>query len=362
MTDGLLSLTGPDVINVIRDMHRRKEPADKISQVYFTLIAKLNGNLDAESQAAAEKILSGIEIRDTTLKDEVLQWVKNADGIFESTTVAKSLQLSTRQDQKNLSIILKRLTEGNDRLIERYGQKYGVWRKVDTDCMPLALGQGQGHEIPFTWPLDLQVHFRMLPKNVIMIAGESDAGKTAFLLDTMYLNQDQHEIHYFSSEAGLDEIEDRLKGFAIPLSSFKAKFYERSTNFPDVIVPTAINMIDFLEIYTDFWLMAQLIKNIWDKLTTGVAIIAIQKSEGKDYGKGGPATAEKARLYINLLRNHTCYIQKIKNWRESTKNPKRLERRFKIVSGCHIYPVPGETWHKDLAPPTKKDPDFVRER
>jgi hypothetical protein len=355
--DTLLSLTGSDVVNVIRDMSRRREASEKISQVYFRLVSALNGDLDPESQAAAEKILSGVEVQDTTLKDEVTNWVSKADGIFESSTVLRSLQLSSRQDQKNVATVLKRLTEGNDRIIEKYGRKHGVWRKVDSDCLPLVLGQGKGHEIAFTWPLGLQEYFRMLPKNIVMIAGESDAGKTAWLLETTFLNQDQHDIHYFSSEAGLDEIEDRLKGFGVPLDTFRAKFYERSTNFPDVIVPTAINMIDFLEIYEDFFLMAQLIKNIWDKLTTGVAIIAIQKSEGKDYGKGGPATAEKARLYINLLRDHTCFIQKIKNWRDSQQNPNKLQRKFKILNGCKIFTT-AEGWHKE----DKKESDFVRER
>ncbi len=88
---------------------------------------------------------------------------------------------------------------------------------------------------------------------------------------------DNHEVHYFSSEMGALELKDRFSKFDRPLNSWKVKFKERASNFADVIKPDAINIIDFLEVHDEFYKIGGLIKDIYDKLTTGIAVIAIRK-------------------------------------------------------------------------------------
>jgi len=59
-----LSLTRQRPSEHLRDMSRRKEAPEKLSQVYFTLKASMYGNLDDETQEMVNKIISGLQIRE----------------------------------------------------------------------------------------------------------------------------------------------------------------------------------------------------------------------------------------------------------------------------------------------------------
>jgi hypothetical protein len=116
------------------------------------------------------------------------------------------------------------------------------------------------------------------------------------------MNMDKHEIHYFSSEMGLMEFRERIKYFKRPLAEWnkKMKFYERSDNFADVIRPNAINIIDFLEVHDEFYKVGAFIKEIFDSLRNGIAIIGLQKNPGTNTGLGGYRGLEKPRLYLTM--------------------------------------------------------------
>jgi len=43
---------------------------------------------------------------------------------------------------------------------------------------------------------------KTLPKNIIILAGEANAGKTALLLNFCSMNMGKFKINYFSSEMG----------------------------------------------------------------------------------------------------------------------------------------------------------------
>ena len=50
-----------------------------------------------------------------------------------------------------------------------------------------------------------------MPGNIIVVAGEQNAGKTAFLLNFVRLNMTRHEMFYYSSEMGASEMRKRLE-------------------------------------------------------------------------------------------------------------------------------------------------------
>ena len=83
------------------------------------------------------------------------------------------------------------------------------------------------------------------------------------------------------------------------------KFYDRSSNFADVIRPNGLNIIDFLEITTDFFLIEEQIRKIHDKLDKGVAVICLQKKKGAEMGRGAEFSLEKPRIYFSL--DYRCY-------------------------------------------------------
>ncbi len=184
-----------------------------------------------------------------------------------------------------------------------------------------------------------------MPGNIIVIAVEPDAGKTAFLLNLVRFNMNNFEIHYFSSEMGGSELKKRLSKFDLPLSDWRFKPWERSDNFADVIRPGKgkINVIDFLELHADFWSVGGKLADIHRKLRGAVAVIALQKNRDSDVGLGRFRGLDKARLYLAMERGR-LRIVKAKNWATS-KNPAGLEIRFKIADGCKFIQESG--WHHE---------------
>jgi hypothetical protein len=219
-------------------------------------------------------------------------------------------------------------------IIERYGNKNGTWRVVDNDCEEINFLDAPEESIDIKWPFAIEEYVKTLPKNIIVVAGEPNAGKTAFLLNVVKMNMDSHDIHYFSSEMGAIEMRERLSKFNMPLEKWNFTPKERVSNFEDVIKPNAINIVDFLEVYEDFYRIGGMIKEIFDKLDKGIAVIAIQKNKGNEYGLGGMRGLEKARLYLTMEQGK-IKIVKAKNW-ATYENPNNLEIDFKLVQGCQF--------------------------
>lgn len=304
---------------------------DKALQVLIILGVQCNFPED-EITIKVKSALERAEKRDRNLSEEVREWVMSTNGVFLSTDVHKCLQVSTRQDMKNVSEILRRLT--TEKIIERYGNRSGQFRVVDTDLEVLDWRSAATGEIPVILPLDVHEYVKIMPKNLIVIAGSPNAGKTAFLLNIVKSNMYKYNINYFSSEMSECEMRDRLSKFTdIGLDDWKFRAYNRCSNFADVIVPDEINIIDFLELHDEFWKVGSMFKEIYEKLTTGIAIIAIQKKHGARTGKGGDITLEKPRLYLSM-EGGKVKIEKGKNWRHPTVNPNNLECTFKLVQGC----------------------------
>ena len=265
------------------------------------------------------------------LSEDVRELVLSTSGNFLSTEVYSCLQLSTRDERKNVSIILKRLCD--EGIIERYGQKNGCFRRVENEVEALDWRNADTRPMSISWPFGLERLVNIYPGNVIVIAGSPNSGKTAFLLNFTKLNQDKHEIHLFSSEGGPEELKLRLSKFDCPLETWQFKAWERSGDFADVIRPGAINLIDYLEIHDDFYKIGGTLKAISEKLKGGLAVIALQKNKGREEGLGGFRSLEKPRLYLSM-DSGLLKIVKAKAWVDSAYNPNGLEIEWKLVDGC----------------------------
>ena len=263
------------------------------------------------------------------------------EGYWNLTEAKKALQLLTKEEKGHLDVIVHRLRK--EGVIEKYGNQAGVYRTVMTEIEPIDFINCNVVPLSVHYPFGIEDYYKTLPKNIIVVAGSPDSGKTGFMLNFARLNQDGHEIHYFSSEMGPMELRERLSKFDCPLGSWRVRFWERSSNFADVIRPGAINLIDFMELHSDFWQVGGMIKDIFDKLTTGIAVIAIQKPKGRDEGLGGERGLEKPRLYL-AMESGRLKIVKCKNWVNPERNPNGLSLDYKIVGGCNFHIAKG--WYR----------------
>jgi hypothetical protein len=274
-----------------------------------------------------------------SLQAEVLEFVTLVTHFsFSLQDCYTSLHLQSKNEKAACRMAIKRLVELGE--IEPTGTKQGVYHKVDKRAEVIDFINAQGEMLDIKWPFGIEKLCGIMPKNIVVVTGSPDTGKTAFLLDFIRKNMMKHKCNYFSSEMGALELKSRLEKFPqLPLTGWNFKPMERSSNFSDVIRPDEINVIDFLEIHQDFYLIGQWIKDIFDKLNKGIAVIAIQKNTGKgvDIARGGVGSLEKPRLYITLSNNpHTLKIVKAKNWANDMVNPNGMYLRYKIVGGCQF--------------------------
>lgn len=285
-----------------------------------------------EAETIISSALNRNERKKGDIAEAVREWVMTSSGFFMTSECFNGLRLTSREEQKaGYLVFLRLLKEG---VIEKHGERRGCFRIVDNQCEEIDFLNTTGDALDIRYPFQIERLVKTQPKNIIVVAGEPNAGKTAFELNFAEMNMGKHEVLYFSSEMGALELKDRLSKFDRPLTSWRVKFKERASNFADVIKPDAINIIDFLEVHDEFYKIGGLIKDIYDKLNTGLAVIAIQKNRGTEFGLGGMRSLEKARLYL-AIEPGKIKIVKGKNW-ASQLNPNGFEHLFKLVQGCHF--------------------------
>lgn len=299
-----------------------------------------------EIKAKINSAIQRAEKREINFASEVRDFVVTSSGFFLTSDVFNRLQMTSRQEKKNVVLALLRLQK--EGIIERHGQRDGCYRRIENEIEETEWIDVAIKEIPVKYPFQVHEQVITLPKNICILAGTSNSGKTAFMLDFVNKNMDKFKdkINYFSSEMGGMELKNRIINFGYGLEYWKDKFkfYERAGNFSDVIKPDEINIIDYLDITDEFYKVGTMIKEIFDKLNQGIAIIALQKNPEKEYGRGGAMSIEKARLYLTIDPGR-IKIVKAKNWRTEI-NPNGLYKEFKLVKGCNFREI-GNGWKKE---------------
>jgi len=292
---------------------------------------------------SAKKRISGKEINLTQEIREILDLTKANINITELSQNLTSSNIPF--ERKNLYVIMGRLVD--EGIVERISNKTGTYRVVDRNLRRIDLKDKTDllGEMNIKFPLHVHEFIRVMPKTVYVIAGETDSGKSAYLMNFAQVNVKRYPVHYFSSEMGKEEFLDRLKyDWVTAEDDPNMNFYERSDDFDDVIFPDAINIIDYIKIFDNFYLMAEKIERMGKKLNNGLVFIALQKPKGRDEGLGGERTKDLARLYLSMSQNK-LKISKAKNWRDPTINPNGLATQFKLRNGYKFYQV-GQ-WQKE---------------
>ncbi len=300
-----------------------------------------------EHESGLEEARSGLDSRNRGLTGQIREWVAQQSGCFLVSECYREIDLVTKSNRNACRVILGRLIE--EGVIERSGDRRGSYRRVLSDCPPVDFRSVRTEPLDLRFPLGEHELVNIHPGNIIVAAGTSNAGKTAWLIEFARLNMGRYPVRYFSSEMGAEEFSTRLRRHrSLSLKDWKLNFHERSGEFQDVIRPDEINIIDFLELYTDFYLVGERITRIFNKLGKGVAVIALQKNKGRDTGLGGERSLEKARLYLSIEQvsrdKSRATIVKAKSPRLPGVNPNRLARRFSIENGAQILPDP-DGWH-----------------
>ncbi len=343
----------PHYIKIIKEKHSLRQIIDlsiKTQEDCFAPTAELS--LIWESFVASMVSINGDtktgeSRKDRNLTEDIRNWVLDTSGTFAGHECDISVQSVTKRDKTTRRKVFQRLVK--EGLIERVGNRNGYFRRVENQVEEIDWRDSSTGALDFRWPFGLEELVKLHPGSLVVIAGEQNAGKTAFMLNLVKLNMNLgREIYYASSEFGGEELKERLSGFEdMSLDEWNFHFFNRTDEFQDIIKPDDINLIDYFEISTNFYEVGGKLKLIHDKLGQGIAVVALQKDSKASQGRGGSFGLEKPRLYLNLMDNYpagqTIQIRKAKNWVDKTKNPNGMELGFSIYAGCIL--TSNADWH-----------------
>lgn len=324
-----------DLFHLAHTLVKGGMPHEEVLQIVAIAARACTPPIDGNT--AREKVESAVMRALNTERnytDEIKSFVARQSGYFIVSEMCRELCYGTVQQRKTASTVISRLA--SDKYIEKYGQKAGVYRRIEHELDEMDWLNAECNEFSVELPLDLSSLVTVYPNNIIVVAGSPDSGKTAFMMDLVKRNMYRHPIHYFNSEMGDAELRNRLQNHEdVSISEWKFKAYSRSSNFADVVKPTDINIIDFLEISDAFYKVASEINDIYRKLDGGICVIGLQKNRGVDLGRGGTFGLEKPRLYLSMDYG-IIRISKAKNRRSKMVNPNGWVRKFKLFGGAEF--------------------------
>lgn len=355
-----------------------REPARKLAYVqgqrdndlYHTALSLLRGGMSEENvlttlqalaracdppfpeeevakklESAKARLATSSESHYAEVARMVREWVSSVTGVFSSTQLYQDLGITMPADKEAVRQLLHRMVQRG--LIVRDSVSAGRYRRPDREVYRIDLrGGAASRPCNITMPLGEHRLAEIYPGNIILLAGETNAGKTAWALSLARANMDKFDVHYFSSEMGEEEFLKRLSMFQdITPADWNMQVYERSQGFADVIVPgeaadkPVLNIIDFLEVHDQFWRISAELAAIHDALKGAVCVVCIQKSLGeRATGVGGSFSLHKPRLALALRRNE-IEIVKAKNWVDPRVNPNGLIRSFVLENGVRFRPT-----------------------
>jgi hypothetical protein len=339
-----------DIREVVRGLAISGTPIETANELLRTL-ANANGCVpDLEwALKEAEAIYSAKGRR--VVQDAVREYVESSAGWFTHRDMDMELQYVTPQDKTARRVALLRLVK--EGVLERHRSKDGMYRRVESGLQIIDWQNADMTELDIKWPFELEKWEISYPGTLDVIAGSSGAGKTAFMLNFIALNQTNHMIRYMTSEMSAQQLKHRLGKFTdVPEWCFEP--IRCSSNFADKILPASVNVIDYLEVDGENPSgVVNELRDIFDALTTGFVLVGLQKkghthgykkdgsmySIRNDLGRGGAFSMEKARLYLSMDYNELTVV-KSSNRRNDDDEPLRGRRwGFYLYRGCFFENV-----------------------
>jgi hypothetical protein len=301
--------------------------------------ARVRDIVDNISPGAKSTVLS--EIKEDMERAKLLtSFISMSPGAFCVTQLSRDMNIQQDYIQDcEMMVDMGRL--------KRHGNKRGWYVPTNLDMKEMDFINADETPVDIWLPLQLNEKVEIYQNSVIIIAGSPNSGKTALMLNIIKENMSSLNVNYFNSEMSAGELKVRLQKFDyLDLDQWDFKAFERAGDFHDVIKPGPenLNIIDFLEVHTDFFSVGSMIKQIHDALDGSVAIIALQKNPNQDTGLGGFRSLEVTRLAL-ALDYGTIKIVKAKNFNDENGNPNGLISNFKILHGSQLIQTDG--WRKD---------------
>lgn len=263
------------------------------------------------------------------LTGKVRCWVVMAKGKFRLSDMYKEMGIVSSGDILTAKLAIQDLEfEGKIKA----DKLNGVYIKINISLDKMKRVENRSPDLDLWLPFGLHEKAVVIRGSLIIVAGVSNSGKSATFLNFVEHNMNNHDIRYLSSEWSNEERDIQLEDFGVDVDEWdkKVDFYEKkdvTSSFDNYIDPEKINVIDYYEKYDNYGAIPGDLRDISDRLTTGIAIVGMQKQAGMSHGYGGEGTVNRSQLYINIDRNEIDPRKRIITVR---KLKKAKDRRYSI--------------------------------
>lgn len=224
---------------------------------------------------------------------------------------------------------------------------YGNFKRIDDTKDIVDFKNASTERFDIKLPLDLDNIITLSPSDMIVVAGESGAGKTSFALDLIKRNLDSFKCLYLSSELTGGQMKQRLQLHEdIDFKKWEINMERREHDFSNAIDPDRVNIIDFLIQTEEPWKAVTSLREIHKKMINGqgVCFVFLQKGKHKEFGWGGDATQTHASLYLTISKGNPNYlkfvkVREFKNGLDGACSPLGKVIPFKLFNSWKFKPL-----------------------
>lgn len=325
-------------------------PQEEIETTLVAL-ARAHGIVDKETIASINSAVDRKTVTDKAIIGQIRDFIQTTSaGTFRVQDVERYVTPVADANGKIKPVSNKTILMSLNRMVKKglieklpLPSAYRIV-KIDTDRYHISqVGSCEWYD-NLILPFGLQNFVRLAPGNLVALAGVSNAGKSAIILNMIKDNMEHHKCIYFSSEMSKELVKERTGMYREKLN-WDFEIVENWDQNPDQIQPGYLNFIDWVEAGDEPFKVATLLSRIQNKLKNkGLAVVALQKNSDKPFAVGGEQTRSKTALYINIdedFPGQTMTIKKAKAFGEV--NPNNFTVKFKIVKGINLLRV-GDGW------------------
>jgi len=238
---------------------------------------------------------------------------------------------------------------------ERHPQRAGAYRRVLSHIGFVDYRNVEQVEpISLALPGGFHEYADIHPGSLIVLAGEPGSGKSTYFFNFIRLNDHDHRIVYTSTELNRHEVNIYLRRFeqeADPrfhrlMNDWRFHFREEvarpAADYPDLIVPDAINILDWFQFSPDDYPnLDTYLRRMKSRVGSGVVLVAIQKDEGVNTAKGKQQSEYAATIHMTMWKEQGgidgyVILKKVRYIVDDIRLPEGQHIRFRNPRGAKL--------------------------
>jgi len=291
------------------------------------------------------------------VRQRIREWAKLEVFPGQPFNVRDAYPIVNAREPEEKRVVAKELNYLIDKGILEHpiGAAYGNYKRIDDTKVIVDFKNATTENFDIELPFDLSKIITLSPSDLIVVAGESGAGKTSFALELIKRNLGLHKCLYLSSELTAGKMKKRLLLHEdIDFDKWDFNMEIREHDFSNAIDPDRVSIVDFIVTTDDFWKAAIALREIHNKMINGkgLCFAFLQKGAEKEFGYGGDLTQQHASLYLTISKmnsKHPNYLKfvKVREFKDDIESPLGKVIPFKLFNSWKFKPLVGSPIYQD---------------